>query len=224
MIDVFLVVPLLLGSAILSIRKSRKAFYIEAGINLYLVYTYAVYSFGVHFNSFFIIYCVIFGIAFYCLILFLFHVIKETDLPKNNHFYPYRFTGIYFVIVSVLFYLLWLSDIVPAIVRHDVPQALKETGLLTNPIHVLDLAIVLPGIFVTGVLLMRGNSFAYRLTPVVLTFMVLMDITIIFLSVTMFTQGTIKELNSMMIAIMSLQTLVSLLLLRSSLKIVNENG
>ena len=219
-IDVFLIVPLSLGISILSYLKPGKAFYIGAGINLYLVYTYAIYCFDIQFNSLFIIYCAILGFAFYSSVILWNHIFKEPVISKNHGFYPFRLTGVYLVIVSLLFYTLWLSDIIPAIINHDVPNALKETGLVTNPVHVLDLSIILPGLFIAGMLLIRRNSFAYRLTPVILTFMILMDVTIIFLTIVMFLHGVINVLNSAMIAIMGLQALFCVVLLRSSLKSV----
>jgi hypothetical protein len=36
-----------------------------------------------------------------------------------------------------------------------LPENLLTTGLPTNPVHVIDLAIILPGIFMTGIMLIK---------------------------------------------------------------------
>jgi hypothetical protein len=90
----------------------------------------------------------------------------------------FKIIGIYFIIVSGLFYFLWLSEIIPSILNNTVPASLIEVGLPTNPVHVLDLSFVLPGIFVTGLLVLNKNPIGITLAPVVLAFFILMDITI----------------------------------------------
>ena len=62
-------------------------------------------------------------------------------------------TGAAWVIIGigVLFAGLWLSELVPALVSGRVPVSLAEAGLWVNPIHVIDLSIVLPGFIVAGV-------------------------------------------------------------------------
>ncbi|HJS56436.1 MAG TPA: hypothetical protein VJ765_17910, partial [Chitinophagaceae bacterium] len=91
---------------------------------------------------------------------------------------PHRFIAIYFIAIAVIFYLLWLTEIIPATLRNETPVSVKETGLFTNPVHVIDLAVVLPGIFITGLLLLRKRLLGYILAPVILSFFILMDITI----------------------------------------------
>lgn len=43
-----------------------------------------------------------------------------------------------------------------------------DTGLATNPVHVLDLAIFLPAMALAGVLLARRHASGFGLAPVVL--------------------------------------------------------
>src|SRR6476660_2019568 len=51
-IDLFLVTPLLLITAFLAI-KNEKAFLLWGGTTLYIVYTFVIYCFDVHFNGLF---------------------------------------------------------------------------------------------------------------------------------------------------------------------------
>ena len=89
-----------------------------------------------------------------------------------------RMTGIYFIVVAVVFYLLWLSEILPANFAGTVPKSIEEAGLFTNGVHVLDLSVVLPGIFITGYLVMKKNPMGMYLAPAVLAFFILMNLTI----------------------------------------------
>jgi hypothetical protein len=54
------------------------------------------------------------------------------------------------VALAAVFSLLWLSTIVPAMPSGDTPEELRDVGLPTNPIHVLDLAAFLPAALLAG--------------------------------------------------------------------------
>ncbi|HWC52072.1 MAG TPA: hypothetical protein VG676_00705 [Chitinophagaceae bacterium] len=182
-IDLFFITPVLIVTSILASQKNKTALPIWAGTNLYLAYTFAIYCFDVHFNQLFLFYCFCFGLSVFSFIYFL--VVLKSDAPGNGlrHKTPLRFIGIYFIIISVLFYFLWLADIFPFLLKSSVPTKLAETGMFTNPVEVLDLSLVLPSIFVTGIFLLNGRSMGFVLTPVILTFIILMDLTISVLTV-----------------------------------------
>ncbi|MBK9982286.1 MAG: hypothetical protein IPP15_07660 [Saprospiraceae bacterium] len=178
MIDLYLVAPILLVSSILSWKGNNTAVYIWAGTNLFLVYTFCIYCFDVHFNSMFIFYCINLGLAFYSLLFFVYTQVKTPARIQVNNLVLTNIIGIYFILISICFYFLWLSDIIPAIVAHKVPASLLEVGLPTNAVHVIDLAVFLPGMFITGILLLRKKTLAFILAPVSLVFFILMNITI----------------------------------------------
>jgi hypothetical protein len=100
-----------------------------------------------------------------------------------------RTIGIYFIVISCLFFLLWLAEIVPAIINQVTPASLIETGLLTNPVYVIDLSVCLPALFITGFLLLGKNVLGSLLTPAMLVFLILMDLTIGALTVLMKSKG-----------------------------------
>jgi hypothetical protein len=122
-----------------------------------------------------------------------------------------KIIGTYFIVIAGLFYFLWLSEIVPAIMSYRAPKILTDAGLPTNPVHVLDLAIVLPGIFITGIQLLRNDKIGLLFTPVFLMFFVLMYTTIAALSAMMMQKGL--EGSIALTVIMSGLALFSLALL-----------
>ncbi len=180
-IDLLLVTPALLVTAILAFYQKRGALSFWAGVVLYLAYTFVIYCFDVHFNRLFLAYCLLLGLSFYCCLYYLYNSItvpfKITVRSKVN-----AATGMYFMFIGCLFYLLWLSEILPATITGIIPLSLQQAGLYTNPVHVLDIAILLPALSITGVLLLKNNSAAKAIVIPLLFFFVLMDITIGFLS------------------------------------------
>lgn len=178
---------------------------------MYLTYTFLIYCFAIHFNKLFVVYCLCLGLSFYAFALFLFAIIKEKIKISVENKTLLRFTGIYFIVIAVLFYLLWLSEIIPSILENKIPKSVTEAGLFTNAVHVIDLSVVLPAIFITGILLLKRNTLGFILTPMLLTFFVLMDITIGMLTVIMKMKGLDTELS--VAVIMALLALLSLMLL-----------
>ncbi len=216
MIDLFLITPCLLITSVLAYRNNRTASMIWGGIVLYLTYTFTIYCFDIHFNKLFVIYCLCLGLSFYSLVYFLFSHYKENSNRYSEKKSVARFIGIYFIIISVLFYFLWLSEIIPSTLQQTVPKSVTDAGLFTNAVHVLDLAVILPAIFITGIFLLSGKPLGFVLAPVFLTFFVLMDITIATLAVVIKMKGA--ESNLTITAIMSVLALFSLILLIWSIK------
>jgi hypothetical protein len=56
--------------------------------------------------------------------------------------------------------------------RNTAPEGLRETGLFTNPVHVIDLAFVLPAHVLAGVAIWRTRAALFA--QIVLAFGVLM--------------------------------------------------
>src|SRR5688500_3522673 len=67
-ITLTLVVPLLIVSAVGASRGSKRALMVWAGVLVYLVYSYTLYAFFIHFNALFLVYTAALGVSFYLLI------------------------------------------------------------------------------------------------------------------------------------------------------------
>jgi hypothetical protein len=210
-IDLVLVAPVLVVTTLLTLKNRKIGFPIWAGIMFYLVYTFAIYSFAVHFNQLFVFYCLILGVSFYAFIYFGYTQLQQKHALFIESIVAKRVIGIYFIVIAMLFYFLWLAEIVPAIQNNTIPKNLMDAGLPTNPVHVIDLAIVLPGIFMTGVLLLRNKKLGLVFTPVLLVFFILMDITIGALSPMMLQKGL--EGSFVLTGVMSALAFLSFVLL-----------
>lgn len=176
--DLFLVFPVLLISGIQAYRQIKPWTLIFGGTVLFIAYTYAIYCFDLHFNQLFLVYCMSFGLSVYSFLYFLwierFHGVK----PDIAETLPVKGIAFFLIGSSISFSLLWLSDIIPALLHNGVPASLPATGLMTNPVHVLDLSLLLPALFIDAILLLKKRPSALRLTPALLVFCTLMYLNI----------------------------------------------
>lgn len=176
--DLVVVCPLLVVSAILSLRGSAIATSVLIGGVLFVVYSFVIYTFDVHFNALFLVYCATLGLAGYSLLGLVVGAVKPpvTELAGRG---TAEFTGWLLVVVAALFAALWLKDIVPAIVSGSTPDVLRASGLPTNPVQVIDLSVFLPAQAMVGVSLLRRHPLGFALAPALLVFGILMSALIV---------------------------------------------
>jgi hypothetical protein len=178
MADLFIALPFLIITCLSAYRQNKKALLIWGGVLAYLIYTFAIYCFAIHFNQLFLVYCLVLGLSVYLFTWFTLSQYQQQIKDWFDERVPVKLTGIYMIAIGIIFYILWLIQIVPANINNTVPKGLINAGLLTNPVHVLDLSVCLPGIMMTGILLLRRHPAGLLLAPVVLTFFILMDISL----------------------------------------------
>ncbi len=183
--DLVVDVPWLVASALLVLRGSRRARLLLGGALLYTAYAFVLYAFDIHFNALFLVYCGALGLSAYGLAA-LAPELRGARAWLDDRA-PRRFAGGLAMICAGVFALLWLSQIVPALVRGTTPGELEASGLPSNPVHVLDLALVLPAMFAGGWLLWHDRSLGYAVVPVMLAFTVLMSAALVAMAVALAT-------------------------------------
>jgi hypothetical protein len=152
-----LAVPTLLISTYLLHKRSLKAYFIWLGTLLYFIYAYLIYAFFIHFNYLFLVYVAILGLSSYTLLGGLVEQnIPHILQPLSNR--NIKSASILLIIIGVLFGLLWLSEIIPALLSGQAPKSTITAGLWVNPVQVIDLALVLPGMILTGIFLWKKSS------------------------------------------------------------------
>jgi len=175
LVDLFLVVPLLLVSFYFLTRKSRVAALVYGGTLFYILYSFIIYSFGVHFNRLFLLYCSTLGLSFYAFILFMMDI-RKSDVRSWFDRAPVKLISVYIIIVAVIFYALWLKSIVPAIIKNTIPVEVADYGLLVNPVHVIDLAFALPALIIGAILLLKKQNLGFIISSLALVFMIILTI------------------------------------------------
>ena len=151
---------------------------------------------------------------------FLFSQLKRPIADWFSEKIPVKAVGIFLIIIACVFYVLWLSEIIPATIANTPPQNIIDTGLPTNPVHALDLSIILPGFAIIAVLLLRRKPIGLLLAPNALAFMILMDITIGALNIIMERRGI--ETSYAVTIVMAILALVSIGLLTLYLRSVKR--
>ncbi len=188
-VTLFIIVPLLIMVTIFAARGGQRAYLLWAGLQFYVAYSYVLYAFSCHFNHLFLVYCGILGLSVWALLRFFYSAaatVNQTGMPQRI---PAKSSAFFLLIVSTLFYLLWLSEIIPALVRKEIPASIVDTGLLVNPVHVLDLSICLPALIVTAILLLRRHPLGAIFTPAMLVFCILMALAILGMVIAMVMKG-----------------------------------
>lgn len=185
LINLIVLLPTFVVSFVCMRRGMTPAFFIWLGALLYVVYTFLIYCFGIHFNRFFLVYCATLGVSVYATLTTITKVdLREIAGWPDDHG-ARRLASIYLFMVAVLFFLLWFKEIIPATLSGEASLSLQDSGLPSNPVHVLDLAMVLPGFVVISVLVRKNHPYGRMFAPPLLAFIALMAVTIGWLTIIM---------------------------------------
>ena len=158
-------------------RGSHRAGLVWLGTLLYFVYAYLIYAIAVHFNELFLVYVAVLGLSAYAVILRVARLRAENERfvePAAR-----AVAGSTSIAIGVGFGALWLSELIPATLSGRVPQSVEDAGLWVNPVHVIDLAVLLPAFVIAGYLTLRRNATGAFFVAPLLTFSVLMGASIV---------------------------------------------
>jgi len=167
----FVALPVLVVSMILARRGSLRAQLTWAGALVYLAYSAVLFAFATAFNPLFLLYVATLSLAVWSLVALLTQIDVETIRAHYIEKTPVRFFAGYLAVISLLFLMTWLKQVVPAMFDPAVPAFLAGTIMLTSPVHVLDLGFLLPLGFVGAVWLWQKKSWGYLLTGLLLSMM-----------------------------------------------------
>jgi hypothetical protein len=91
---------------------------------------------------------------------------------------PVKAVSIFLAVVAGVFYIMWLSEDVPALLAGEVPQGVIDGEAPTDVVHVLDMAWILPATVLTAIWLWRGQALGYALGGTLLSFVSLLVLAI----------------------------------------------
>jgi hypothetical protein len=182
--DLCVLAPVLIAAWAWARRDPARGAPVLAGALAFTVYMFLIYAFAVHFNALFLVYCAVLGLSAFALGATL----RSAPAPRAGGSRE-RASGGFFIGTAVAFAALWLAEIVPALVHRTRPPGLLVTGLFTNPVHVIDLSLVLPAFVAIGVALVRARPLGRRLGAPAAAFTALMALSIVALLVVTRTPG-----------------------------------
>jgi hypothetical protein len=189
-VDLVFAAPLLALSAFFTLQGSRLFTLLLAGTLSYALYSLVLYAFFVHFGPLFLVYTWGLGLAFFALVNLVCGLRSDEVSAWFGPEAPVRLAGGVSLLLGGAYCALWLSEIVPALASGAVPRSAADIGFGTNPIHVLDLGVVLPAFVVGGVALMRRRPLGYWLAPTMLGFGTVLEIALVGMGVSIQARGT----------------------------------
>lgn len=166
-VTLFIGVPVLLFSIWLAARGSLRGRLLLSGTLGYFLYTYASVAFLLAYNPLFLLYVALFSLSLFALIISL----TTLDLKEL----PAHFSGIhsrwwvasFLFLVGAFLIISWVGRLIlPPLLKGEAPAALESYTTLV--IQVLDLGVIVPVAFLTGVLWLKRRALGYLLVPVVL--------------------------------------------------------
>lgn len=195
--DIFnavILAPTILVSAVLSYQKRKWAYPVWVGSLFYSIYTFSIYAFTIHFGLLFPVYVFVLGLSFYVV---LFSLRQQHTKQFKDYFRPgwiNKFLAGLLIFFGGFFYIVWESEIFQSLNTSSVPASIVETDLLTNPVHVLDLAFLLPAMIISGILLWNKKTLGYLLAPAIMTTKILFTLTIVLINLEFLRQGLESDL------------------------------
>ena len=136
---------LLVLSRRLAPQSPPRAWLVWLGLLGYTAYAFGLYAFETVVNPLYLGYIGAFALSVWAMLIFFARADLAILRPARP---PRRLTAALFVLLSALFLLLWLSILIPAMMTRTAPEGAT--------IFVFDLALVLPALTATAVLLWRG--------------------------------------------------------------------
>ena len=194
-VNLFIVVPLLILTLTGIHRENKRSYFIFTGILFYVVYSFFIYTLGIHFNALFLLYCLTLGTSLYLFILMIIELSRMEVQNGFSHQASVKPVAVFFIILAALFYALWLKDVVPAILKNTLPESVRDYQILVNPVHVLDMSIVLPGLIITSLLLFKKHKYGFVFAPVFLVFITVLAAALIGMAVMMKWKGINEDIS-----------------------------
>jgi hypothetical protein len=165
-ITLFVCVPILLFAVVLYGRGSLRGGILLTSMLFYFLYNSASLSFGAAYNNLLLIYISCFSMSLFAFIL-AFTSIDLQALAEHTSQNLARRSIAVFLFIAGMSLLVWIMDIVVALIHGGVPANLGP--YTTEATYTLDLGIILPTAYLAGVLVWRRSPLGTLLAAVIIT-------------------------------------------------------
>jgi hypothetical protein len=153
-------VPLLVLSLLLYRRGSLRGALLLVGTLGYMLYIATSYALGaVAYNDLFLVYVAFFSASLFAFILSFAAVDLELLQSRFSPRLPRRSPAVFLLASAVLTFLVWVEAPVTGLLSGEPPKRLDiYTTLFTNA---LDMAVIVPAVFLAGLLILRRAPLGY---------------------------------------------------------------
>jgi hypothetical protein len=169
LVTLFIALPLLLVSNIKGFTsKNKKWFILNIGILLYFAYTYSFYVFAAKLTFLYLFHIPIYGLSVIGIALSCINIFSL----KSSFYLPQKGLRItiisYLSVIALMISFIWLSDIFSHLTN---PEHTSDTlnGEAPLIIYSLDLAIIIPLMLISAVLLYKQTNWGYVISGIILT-------------------------------------------------------
>lgn len=166
-ITLFLVVPILIASLILSQRGSVRAQLIWMGALDYMLYNYAFYLFGAAFNWFFLLYAALLALSILALLFGLIRLDVAAVGRSARPQMPVKWIGGYFLFVAFGLGSVYLIQSIGFIATGTLPAIIALSGHPTNVVFALDLTLLIPWLILGAFWLFKRQPWGYGVAGIV---------------------------------------------------------
>ncbi|NBC02350.1 MAG: hypothetical protein GVY20_01455 [Bacteroidetes bacterium] len=169
-VTLFIAIPFLWISLFWARTGSLRGRFLLAGTLGYFFVTYLFYLVMAMYNILFLLYAALLGISFFGLSLVMLSF-DVNELPGQfSENTPVKLSGGFLILNTVAIAMLWLGVIIPPLLDGTIiPQQTEHYTTLI--VQGLDLGLLLPLAFVSGVLFIQKKPMGYLLAPVYLGFL-----------------------------------------------------
>ena len=169
-ITLFIGIPLLLISLFGFRKGSLRSHFILTGILGYFFVTYLFYTAMGMYNFLFLCYVALLAMSFFALLTSLLSFNLSTMTKGFSEKTPNKFIGIFLLINCCIIAFLWLSVIIPPLIDGSIyPAALEHYTTLI--VQGLDLGLLLPLGFISGLLILKKKPLGYLAATVYIIFL-----------------------------------------------------
>lgn len=151
-------VPLLLLFTHLYRRGSSRGALLLAGIHGYLGYVYAGRALGAAYNDLFLIYVAAFSASLFATVSLLSSLMAQGGLFIPGRL-PRRLAGAVMLTTAILTFGLWLEAPITAMLSSTAPATMDHYTTLVT--HAMDLAVVVPTLALSGMMVLRRRTNGY---------------------------------------------------------------
>jgi hypothetical protein len=170
-------IPLLLIGLWLYRNEKVRGQLLLTGTLAYFLYTYTSMAFGAAYNELFLVYVALFSMSLFAFTLAILSI-DSAGLPERfGDRLPRRWFAGFLFLGGGFLLLAWLGRIVPAQLASVIPYGLATNATLY--IQVLDLGVIVPVMFLAGVLLLKREPVGYLLTSVAMIKFMTMGIALV---------------------------------------------
>ncbi len=185
-VTLLICVPALVITTLWTRRGSLRGRLLLTGLLSYFLYYSASLAFGVAFNQLILVYIASFSVSLFAFVSAFSTFSLEEVANFTSARFPRRAVSI-FLFVAGASLIVWLIDIVSALANGRIPPHIEP--YTTEVTYVIDLAIILPGAIIAGVLNWKRSGQGTLLAVVFLTLNMLIGLVVIGQSILQAAEG-----------------------------------